>query len=130
MTTKVCGHTASIFGSGKVTMSFLTSKEEAIICLKSIAEILYQAFDYLKINRPPDDDVLFIKQDADALQLCEFLPKSDCGKSGCFAFAIGLLSGTKEVDDCKLMQKRKHSNARTNPLKMLCPIDLSKYKAD
>jgi len=133
VTTKRAGHSTTVFGSGKIAMTFLKDEEEALNQLIAVAKIFTRAFDYLDTNGRPDPDVVSAKENINALQIHKLLPQTDCGdcgESGCFAFATLLMNGERDLDDCGPLKHTEHIDNRKVLVKVIQPIDLDIVRDD
>ncbi|MFW9801945.1 MAG: (Fe-S)-binding protein [Candidatus Thorarchaeota archaeon] len=133
VTTKRAGHSTTVFGSGKVAMTFLKDEAEALNQLMTLAKTLTRAFAYLDANGPPDSDVVHAKENINTLQIHKLLPQTDCGdcgKSGCFAFATLLMNGERDIADCELLECAEYSDKRNALVKVIQPINLDMRRDD
>lgn len=133
VTTKQAGQSITIFGSGKIAMTYLTDEREAIEHLKKLAGTLSKAFCYLNANGPPSSEMVSKKNNINAMQIHKILPRTDCGEcgeSGCFAFAILLINGEKDIDDCESMMLRENISNRKALQDVLQPINLDVVSED
>jgi ArsR family metal-binding transcriptional regulator len=90
--------THSIFASGKVTITQLGDREEAMEKLEELKRKLNDIW-----ARRDSIDLQVKKRRIGPLEVYRLLPKTNCGKCGlqtCMAFAIELLSGSKRPADC------------------------------
>lgn len=133
VTTKKAGQTVTVFGSGRVTMTFLLSEQEARDKLVELAHIFSRAFDYLEKNEQVDSSLVREKENLSAFEIHKILPQSDCGEceeSGCFAFATLLVNGERDVDDCGPLKLRENIVLRKALIKMIQPITLDDARED
>jgi len=90
--------THSIFVSGKVTITQLGNREEAIEKLEELKRKLNDIW-----ARRDSIDLRAKKRRIGPLEVYRLLPKTNCGKCGlqaCMAFSVELLSGNKKLSDC------------------------------
>ncbi len=103
-----------------VTMTMIGSKEEAIEILKEIeekAKIAWEKRNEIDISKPLQ------KTFVGALDVYKYLPKTnckECGEQSCMAFAVKLLSGEKDIKDCKpLFEDKKYMGIRETLVSLL-----------
>ena len=133
VTTKRAGHSTTVFGSGKVAMTYLKDEQEAIGQLVELAKTFSKAFIYLDTNGPAESDIVEKKESINALQIHKLLPQTDCGdcsESGCFAFATVLMNGEKDIDDCGPIKLRENADKREALVKVIQPINLDFVRED
>ncbi|MHA2380333.1 MAG: (Fe-S)-binding protein [Candidatus Thorarchaeota archaeon] len=133
VTTKRAGHSTTVFGSGKIAMTYLKDEEEALNQLMALAKTFTRAFDYLDANGPPSSGVVSAKENINALQIHRLLPQTDCGdcaESGCFAFATLLMNGERDIDDCGPLKRTEHKGKRKALVKVIQPINLDAKRED
>ena len=90
--------THSIFASGKVTITQLENREEAMEKLEELKGKLNDIW-----ARRDSIDLNVKKKRIGPLEVYRLLPKTNCGKCGlqaCMAFSVELLSGKKKLSDC------------------------------
>lgn len=133
VTTKRDGQSTTVFGSGRVAMTFLKNEQEAVDRLRELSNTFSKAFTYLENTGPADPETVEKKESINALQIHKLLPQTDCGEcseSGCFAFATLLMNGEREIDDCNPMKLRENADKRSNLVKLIQPIDLTNIRED
>ncbi|MFW9968332.1 MAG: (Fe-S)-binding protein [Candidatus Thorarchaeota archaeon] len=133
VTTKRAGHSTTVFGSGKIAMTFLKDEEEALDQLMVLAKTFTRAFAYLDTNGPAEPDVVHAKENINALQIHKLLPQTDCGdcgESGCFAFATLLMNGEREIDDCEPLKQGEYADKRKSLVRVIQPINLDIVRED
>lgn len=133
VTTKRAGQSTTVFGSGRVAMTYLKDEQEAIDRLTELTKTLSKAFAYLDNNDPANPDTVEKKENINALQIHKLLPQTDCGEcseSGCFAFATLLMNGERDIDDCGPMKLRENADKRAALVEVIQPINLDIIKED
>lgn len=128
VTTKRAGQSTTVFGSGRVAMTYLRDEQEAIDNLKTLSDIFSRAFAYLRLNGPVSPNLVEGKENLNALQIHKLLPQTDCGdcnESGCFAFATLLMNGERDINDCGPLKLRENADRREDLVKLIQPIDLN-----
>ncbi|MGY5853547.1 MAG: (Fe-S)-binding protein [Candidatus Thorarchaeota archaeon] len=133
VTTKRAGSSTTVFGSGRVTMTYLKDEQEAIDKLMNLARTFSRAFAYLDANGPASSEVVEIKENINALQIHKLLPQTDCGdcsESGCFAFATLLMNGERDIDDCDPIKLRENADRREALVRVIQPINLDIVRED
>ncbi len=128
VTTKMAGQTTTVFGSGRVAMTYLRDEQEAIDKLKELSDVFSRASAYLKVNGPVSPGLVEGKENLNAIQIHKLLPKTDCGdcnESGCFAFAVLLMNGERDIDDCGPLKLRENADRREELVRLIQPINLN-----
>lgn len=123
------GKITSIFGSGKVSITYLADHQEGIVNLNQIAELISKAFEYLSQNGPVEPSLIQQHENLNALEIVKLLPQTncgECGESGCFTFATRLLLGEHEIDDCSELLRDELSVRKGDLSKLLQPINLDR----
>ncbi|UCE08966.1 MAG: hypothetical protein JSW61_08190 [Candidatus Thorarchaeota archaeon] len=131
VTSKRAGCSTTVFGSGKIAMTFLKDEQEALDQLSALARTFTKAFDYLEANGSPDPNVVHAKENINALEIHKLLPRTDCGdcgESGCFAFAIVLMNGDRDIANCEPLERIEYSDKRNALVRVIQPIDLDATK--
>ncbi|MFW9849463.1 MAG: (Fe-S)-binding protein [Candidatus Thorarchaeota archaeon] len=121
------GGITSIFGSGRVSITYLKNKQEGITKLNRFATLFSKAFEYLELNGPVDQHLIQQHENLNALELLKLLPQTncgDCGETGCFPFASRLLLGDYQIEDCKELLGDEKSKMRRELEAFLQPINL------
>jgi len=103
-----------------VTMTMISSKEEALGILKEIEEkagTAWEKRDEIDISKPLQKTFI------GALDVYKYLPKTNCRKCGeqtCMAFAVKLLNGEKDIKECKpLFEDKKFIGIRETLISLL-----------
>ena len=133
VTTKRAGHSTTVFGSGKVAMTYLKDEQEGIDRMGELAKTISKAFTYLDTNGQVDSDTVEKKENINALQIHKLLPQTDCGEcsqTGCFAFATLLMNGERIVEDCGPIMLKENADRREVLVKVIQPINLDTVRED
>lgn len=94
----------TIYPSGKISMNKTIDKEDAIVVVTDIMQVMNRAYTELKAGDTLDYSELKENlSNIGPLSLYNCLPKTDCEKCGeatCMAFSIRLLTGETSMDKC------------------------------
>jgi ArsR family metal-binding transcriptional regulator len=117
----------TIFGSGRITMTYVKDRQEAEKLVKELRTLINRAHIYLKIHGKPEPALAETKKTLSAMKLYERLPGTnckECGEQSCFTFATKLFNDEKQLQDCLPLTTTQKAETRHQIEKMLAPIKL------
>ncbi len=109
----------SIDAEGTIAITQLKDIDEAHLVLD---EVVAWIGDVIARENEIDPEAYKKWQDLGILDILKRLPRTNCGKCGmptCMAFAVELLEGRKDVDDCVSLKDPEYDHARTALKEML-----------
>ena len=120
-------HLVTIFSNGQIGMTYVKDRDEAEQLIEEVRDLINRAFTYLKTHGKPGMKQIQAKKGVNPMKVYKLLPKTncgECGEQGCFAFAVKLLNGDRNLNDCPLLLTEEYKANRVQIDKMLNPIKL------
>ncbi|MEM2937465.1 MAG: (Fe-S)-binding protein [Candidatus Bathyarchaeia archaeon] len=120
-------HLITIFASGRIGMTYVKNRSEAEKLVEEARRLINRALVYLKTHGKPSSEMIQAKKELTPVKIYELLPKTNCkicGEQGCFAFAVKLINGEKNLQDCTLLDSREYIANKVQLERMMSPIKL------
>ena len=93
----------TLFSTGKISMTYVKDRDEAGKLLEELKDLINRAFAYSMSHGKPESDLLETRKKVGLAEVYNSLPKTnckECNEPSCYVFAIKLMSGEKEMNDC------------------------------
>ena len=116
---------ATVFSTGKISMTYVKDKQEADRLLKELRGLINRAITYHIIHGSPHQKLIDAKRRLSVKTVYDSLPRTnckECGEDSCYAFAIRLTNGDLSLDACKPILAASHVEKATHLRNMMQPI--------
>jgi len=117
----------TLFSTGKISMTYVKDKDEAKKLLQELKDLINRAFAYSTSHGKPESDLLESRKKVGLVEIYNSLPKTnckECDEPSCYVFAIKLMSGEKELDNCTQLRLPQYVDKLATLSRMIQPIRL------
>lgn len=117
----------TLFSTGKISMTYVKDRDEAEKLLEELKDLINRAFAYSMSHGKPESDLLELRKKVDLAEIYNSLPKTnckECDEPSCYIFAIKLMSGEKDLDDCTQLHLPQYADKAATLSRMAQPIRL------
>jgi len=117
----------TLFSTGKISMTYVKDRDEAEKLLEELEDLINRAFAYSMSHGKPESDLLELRKKVDLAEIYNSLPKTnckECDEPSCYIFAIKLMSGEKDLDDCTQLHLPQYADKAATLSRMAQPIRL------
>lgn len=117
----------TLFSTGKISMTYVKDRDEAKKLLEELKDLINRAFAYSMSHGKTESDLLELRKKVDLAEIYNSLPKTnckECDEPSCYIFAIKLMSGEKDLDDCTQLHLPRYADKAATLSRMVQPIRL------
>jgi len=117
----------TLFSTGKISMTYVKDRDEAGKLLEELKDLINRAFAYSMSHGKPESDLLETRKKVGLAEVYNSLPKTnckECNEPSCYVFAIKLMSGEKEMNDCTQLHLSRYADKLATLSRMIQPIRL------
>jgi len=117
----------TLFSTGKISMTYVKDRDDAKKLLEELKDLINRAFAYSMSHGKPESDLLELRKKVNLAEIYNSLPKTnckECDEPSCYIFAIKLMSGEKDLDDCIQLHLPQYADKAATLSRMVQPIRL------